>query len=843
MPRRRRLPILAALLLALAWLFLPLSASGVWDPIEPEAADLARRIAVHRLGGVALARAGDPRAMPTLTDLGSGELPFTSIALSFRLFGVHEWSGRLPLALWGVAGALALFVMLDRLVSARAAFFGLLALLGAPLYFLHARTMPGDIVAMAAFSMAMSGGALALVERRALPLAMSLGLAGLGLGAGFLSRGLLLGVASPLAALGLAAVFGVHDKRARVAGVLSLALSAALTGLFLRAALPLRGQPTVLRVVGFVLVDSHPSDSTFDLYVRHLGHALFPWSAVLPLALGRLMMSPPAADPAAPARPAADSTAADSTAADRRNSTARLTLLSAAIVSFAAATLVAPWGGLVPFAGVAALAGAFGVLAHDLSSAPPSRLAALVSAVLLLVLYFDFSREPARALAAFAVDRAAFPKSFTDESQSFYKGATAVFLAAGFFALAEPEVRAPPSSGAWTATIRAVVSSWIARRRAAVSGAAERFYVAFGGNLVFACVVFEAALVGLAAVLYVGKASNWQSVAKLPRAIDAMGSAGWWAAPLGVLGALAGWALARDLHKAAMLVLRAKRATMLALAGGLASALLAFGYYPALGAQLSPRDVIETLRRVRARGDEVGLLGTSPRAGAFYLDEKVKSFDDVARAHRWLTEPDAPRRFLLVKSRDLAKLNSLSRGAHRGNIPVLDARSSENILVSSAPGGAPDENPFARFVLDEAPYPAHPLHAVFVEHLELIGWEIVDEKGRVSETLQPGRRYVFRSMYRVLKRLAGSYKAFLHIDGHDKRHNGDHAVLGGNYATTLWQPGDFIVDEVDVELDPNFGAGEYSLYFGFFQEGDARLKVTEGEAQADRVIGGKIRVR
>src|SRR4051812_10404777 len=89
------------LLVALLSLFAPLAASGIWDPPEREVAEFSRRIALNLLGGHGLAVEGANNEVPTRSELGRGELPFTSIAVGFRAFGLHDWAGRLPLALWG----------------------------------------------------------------------------------------------------------------------------------------------------------------------------------------------------------------------------------------------------------------------------------------------------------------------------------------------------------------------------------------------------------------------------------------------------------------------------------------------------------------------------------------------------------------------------------------------------------------------------------------------------------------------------------------------------------------------------------------------------------------------
>jgi hypothetical protein len=87
--RSRLLALGAAVLVlfpALAW-------SGIWDPYELDAADLARRIAVRLFGAQGLTMPGALNSLPTLTDLRMGELPFTSMALGFKLFGLHDLTG------------------------------------------------------------------------------------------------------------------------------------------------------------------------------------------------------------------------------------------------------------------------------------------------------------------------------------------------------------------------------------------------------------------------------------------------------------------------------------------------------------------------------------------------------------------------------------------------------------------------------------------------------------------------------------------------------------------------------------------------------------------------------
>ena len=83
------LPLAVAIAVPLLFFFVlpPLTKSGLWDPYELNVADLARRIALNLHGADSLALEGADNSLPHLNDLGRPQLPFTSIALGFKLFG------------------------------------------------------------------------------------------------------------------------------------------------------------------------------------------------------------------------------------------------------------------------------------------------------------------------------------------------------------------------------------------------------------------------------------------------------------------------------------------------------------------------------------------------------------------------------------------------------------------------------------------------------------------------------------------------------------------------------------------------------------------------------------
>src|SRR5262249_21328914 len=156
---------LVVVLLGILSFCMPLGKSGIWDPFELTVADLSRRIAINVFGAHSLTLEGADNTMPKLGDLGRGELPFDSIAMGFRVFGLHAWSGRLPLAVWGIVGLVSLYWLLARLVDRRTGLYAAVILSTMPLYFMQARTMLGDIVTMAAVSMAFAGLGVAAFDR------------------------------------------------------------------------------------------------------------------------------------------------------------------------------------------------------------------------------------------------------------------------------------------------------------------------------------------------------------------------------------------------------------------------------------------------------------------------------------------------------------------------------------------------------------------------------------------------------------------------------------------------------------------------------------------------------
>jgi hypothetical protein len=276
-------------------------------------------------------------------------------------------------------------------------------------------------------------------------------------------------------------------------------------------------------------------------------------------------------------------------------------------------------------------------------------------------------------------------------------------------------------------------------------------------------------------------------------------------------------------------------------AGGL---FLSLGYYPKLMSQLSPKQVFVRYQELARRAEPLGLLRMAGSAADYYAEERTVSLESVSEAFGWLYQ-GTQRRFLMVHAAELPELNSMYR---RGttparNLPVIDARSSEILLVSNQLGsGEGNQNPFDAWVLSKPPKPARRLNAKLGAELEVLGWELRDRKGEVAREVFANVPYELVIFYEVMAALHAEWETFVHIDGYRRRYNGDHETLQGKYPLSLLRRGDFVADAHVIELGPNFTPGTYRLYFGLYR-GSRRMDVTRGKHDDNRIEAGSIRVR
>jgi hypothetical protein len=343
-------------------------------------------------------------------------------------------------------------------------------------------------------------------------------------------------------------------------------------------------------------------------------------------------------------------------------------------------------------------------------------------------------------------------------------------------------------------------------------------------------------------MIFVGRKVGWAPVAKVQENFAFAGLNLWWFLPIAIAAAPGLLMAARDGFRALVSVTRLPRASYVLVAALLGGGTLSFWYYPALAGQLSPKEAFESYGRLHDAGEPLALLGVRSRAAAYYAGGEVESFTDPPRAFAWLTERKEERRWVLVKADDLPRMNALYRAQFGKNLPVLDGRSSQILLASNRLGAHANESWLSGLVLDDPPRPALPVDAQFEDQLEAIGWEVLDKNGHIAQSVVPATSYHLRVYLRTLRPITGSWKAFVHIDGQQRRFNGDHSVLDGKYPMNLWRPGDVVVDDLPFQLEPNFTPGDYTVYFGFFA-GETRFKVTRGQSSENRLVVGSIHVR
>jgi hypothetical protein len=921
----------------------PLSKSGLWDPYELNVADMARRIAfnLYHAGGLALE--GADNSLPHLNDLGRPQLPFLSVAVGFRLFGLHEWAGRLPLAIWGLAGVLATYAFVARLFDRRAGAYAALALSSMPLYFVQARSILGDICAMAGLAMAFGGLAVAAFDRDEQgPTAAArrwpwLLMAVVGLVVGFESRGGLLGVGVPTLGVGVGwAVSRVSTSRrwpdpfGDAMGVASLVIGGVMAILAARVIAAPETHDLSPWVGGMLHVQ--PKYPTFDFYIAEIGHALAPWSAFLPFAFGRLLLAAHGKT-----GPIAE-----------RESLGRLAVLVGATIALVAHGYLAARMDLIAFSGPALCAVACAVAIRDFERGARASIAVGLGTLLLAaVLHHDFHELPEKAYQAFGVTGATFPESFKNTALNVWWVVLGGFALCAFFTWVEGEAKRRPFEPAgYVSVLRALRDAYdgiFATGYFAVSGGAVLaallvwiemrthghwlpqmsstirdavvnawwvvVFVPLGAifAVLFACDVFlwafseskplssESFTRGfepfeslITRIRSMGPlrgspagASSAAAASDEARAGDAKSAPAiaedaareeWWVAvlvliPLMLIAlpalAFVVWTAAGFRSYVAALLavpsgiafflvmgfvgdLLRHRAGCLALGGGVVGFILCAFYYPALANQLSPKEVFESYRRM-CPDAPLGLLGVGGRTSAYYAGGQPQTMNDPTGAYNWLVAGGGAHRCLALKAEELPKLNQLWREhaqEPKTNLPILDARSSQILLASSwlGPQGK-NENPLSSIVLSAAPHPQHRIDANMDDKLEVLGIDLADERGKLVDSVSPGRTYHLKTYYRVLAPVTTEWEGFIHIDGYHRRHNGDHKPMDGKYPMSLWLPGDLLVDDHDFKLEPNFTPGEYDIYFGLFV-GDTRMKVKSGPNDGDnRVHGGPLRVQ
>lgn len=749
----------AAVTAVAAWLlFKDLSKLGLWDPYELALADQGCRRAaasgkldLSACGADANAKPGDLRSIVMVQ----------SVAFGFKLFGVSESAGRIPLALWALAGVVAVTLAVGRLIDARAGLFAGAALITMPMYLSQGRLILGDAATMGAFAIALSGLAVAAFDRNEdggpasavsrIPWAV---LGAVGLAACIGCRGLAVGCA-PAFAVGLAWLVRTAnidrsvEARAPLSTLVAVAVIAGGIALGVKLA-PMELGEAVLRpwtvrslfaaaIVGAMalVAVAGPEDDRVEraiigaaLGVGALGIAegcavalmtedtrfvaavgataqtsrKFPTYDLLvrQIAHGAFPWScfVPFAFGRLLARPAVDPEATPG--ALRRELDLRIVAMTAAALCFAVQTLAAPRFGLTPYAAPVALAVVVALVLRDLERSPSASLAiAIGTAVFAFLVLNDFTFED---LAKSPVELATAPViepygiyGVTAPEELRLKLKTALYLAAAIFLL--------PIFFVWIDEDPR--PGWTPRE--ALKKPIEMVIAAWKhpwhGLLILLFLSFEACF-AIAGVI------TWKKkLRKMVPQLQALNGPQrdiavnlWWLVILGVIGAYFAYVAflyVRDAFRA----LRRQRVATIALGGLVAGAVWAWGVMPAVANQFSPKGVFAKYREISG-GAPIGLLGVNARTAAYDLgNTSPMTFNDARSTYEWMTTPPGQRKFVALRADHLAEMNFLWRqkAEPKTNLPILDGRSAQILLASNSSPNGYNENPLNRMVLDGVP--------------------------------------------------------------------------------------------------------------------------------------------
>jgi hypothetical protein len=258
----------------------------------------------------------------------------------------------------------------------------------------------------------------------------------------------------------------------------------------------------------------------------------------------------------------------------------------------------------------------------------------------------------------------------------------------------------------------------------------------------------------------------------------------------------------------------------------LAAAFWAYGWHPALSANLSSKAMFDTYRELRKPGDQLVIMGDMGDAPNAYAPgttiEPASNREQIVQA---IARPN--RVFAIAPQTELCQL-------HReiGGKPyfVLDDRNVRSLLLSNKVDGTTDKNPLRTTILHSEPtqIPFKPKgRVVFDGRIELLGWSMPK---RVSR----GDKFKVTVFYKVLQPVPGNWRVLFHFDG-SLRFNGDHEPIKGRCQTSTWQPGDYIVDTHTVTAGAGaFTPGTYEVWTGFFTGSNPNWKnMTISEAPAD----------
>ncbi len=774
-----------SLALALACLMPCLGTPGLWEPQEMAVADeaAARADKTHQVAqpSTACTKRPDPTGARTLT-------PRTA-AWGLGTFANSDGGARLPFALLGVLGVMAVFGCAWRLGSARAGFFAGLVLVSFPLWALSSRQLTSDLpVAVGATLMVYAMAALSRPTQRSpelLSIDLTTALISLAAGAwlAFYGGGVLLGLVPPLAAIAIAGAFGVPvmiaglvalwgsiDRRplrpdrpppapdAIPTGVVALVAGLAAIGLgaFLVYQVFDLGPLTVgtRQVFGKSILTSDCWSSalggvwrndddlrqTYDSLFEQAGFGMFPWAVLVPIALAALAGG----------------------ACGERNRHGGAVVLGWAAAAWLCAAVFNRKVGFALYPGFPACAVGVGlwldaVLSRRdaLSSDDADRrgLSATTWALIGLVL--------TAGVIVMAKDLSAFPERLTS------------------LMVGNDQIKYPANARFLGLPMK--VWLWV---------------------------------VGLGVALPLTFAAwLWRPP---HRASDGPPGPMW---QTGLPG-IAGYGLVVGLIITA-----------------LTGMFWTHGWHRGLSENLSSKHVFQVYRDVRKTGEPLAIMGSMGNAPRYYAGGKTETLAGRDQLLEYLGRPT--RTFALVPASELCPLHAARTEGTEYH--VLDDTNTRFMLLSNRLGSLRDRNPLATAMTRTAPAwlanAGEKSMGTWENQIELVGV-------RVPKKVVRGEKFTVTLAFKVLAPVGGGWKIFAHFDGGGSRFQGDHDPIRGRCATNFWKVGDYVLDTFEVEAgNASFPTQNYDIWVGFFTGTNPNWRNATVTAAPDGLKDGNNRVK
>ncbi len=397
-----RLP--PGLLVGLAALvvMLPALLGGLWEAQELPLADAARRVALNWLGaGEAFRLEGADNELPTLEEWGRGDLPVMVAAVVLRVLGLSVGAIRASFVLVGIAFVVVNYLGARALWGERAARLVVAVVLSTPALVLPFRGVFGDAFAF----LGCSAGFLSLAvlcfapppSRRARGAILGCALLALACASG--TRGTCVGIFLPLAPVGLAALREPAAWQKRLGG--GLLVMACLWGI--AGLMPLWGDGERMSRLAGASVSLGKKFWTHDQVMHYLGHGFFPWSLLLPAALGAALSS---------GRGNLRGPDEETVASHPGGEGAERAVVYAVLLGMAVYSLLGERSGLQPFAFGFAVAILLALqLERWQQSHGLSLSGGLSASALLVLLLVDFRNFPEKAFSSFGTIAAEVPES------------------------------------------------------------------------------------------------------------------------------------------------------------------------------------------------------------------------------------------------------------------------------------------------------------------------------------------------------------------------------------------------------------------------------------------------